>query len=623
MLAQNAGAVHIIEVFKKGRKQYAKDIKKGWVDMKQFQFSYTDGETFRNELTRFKSEHSAVDFSRMIFHIYSEVLEEKVIHCVCDTLKEVFPDTPYVGCSTSGNIIDCKLSSKITVVCTVFEYESTKVKVFQYDYINDNTDSITAEIVEETKKNPWVKAIEMFFTIPEGSTTRFCDGMKDVRQDIQIFGGVSCSNDITSDACLVFSKGSECSDKSIIVLFYGGEDLYVNSINITGWKPLGRKFHVTKSNGSVLQELDGIPAYDVYHKYLNIQNDENFFYNTLEFPLFYEHNDTTILRTPVASNADGSLNMTSDIDTGSVVRISYGDPSTIVESIKKDSQKMNQFQPDVLHIFSCAARRTFWTDKEPTYEIYPFKGISPSCGFFSHGEFLRTKGKLNQHNVTLVIAAMREGEKKADANTAPIVTEEKLLSQIPLVSRLATFISATSLELEEINSKLEHANEKLKNAAIIDGLTGIYNRKEIQSQIEKACSNIDNKKFSVVMLDIDNFKQVNDTYGHQEGDTVIIALADILNDKNMLKTNKYSAGRWGGEEFMMLLQDTDVTAASFIAELIRKCFENTSFPKVRPQTVSIGVTQVREEDTMDTLCTRVDTALYKAKKGGKNRVVII
>ena len=199
------------------------------------------------------------------------------------------------------------------------------------------------------------------------------------------------------------------SSNAILIVFYGGEDFYVSSINVTGWKPLGRKFHVTKSEGSILYELDGIPAYDVYRKYLNINNDENFFYNTLEFPLFYEHNDTTILRAAVASNADGSLTMTSDIDVGSIVRISYGDPRTIVESIRQDSRVIRDFQPDLLHIFSCAARLTFWTSKEPTYEIQPFRDISQAAGFFSHGEFLRTSGNLNQHNVTLVIAAMREG----------------------------------------------------------------------------------------------------------------------------------------------------------------------------------------------------------------------
>lgn len=598
--------------------------------MKQFMFGCSSEETLNftnlvnlnSRLKEFKKWCEVNGISKMMFQVYSEILEEDIINIVCNTISDIFPDAPYVGCSTSGNITDCQLSQAVTIACTVFEFPSTQVKIYQYNLDNEVTDSITWKILENTRANPWVKAIELFFTIPEYSSTRFCDGLKEVRQDIQIFGGVACSDDITSDASCVFSKEGGYSHNSVVVIFYGGNDFYVDSINVTGWKPLGRKFHVTKSDGCILYELDGIPAYDVYHKYLNIQNDENFFYNTLEFPLFYEHNGTTILRTPVASNADGSITMTSDIDIGSVVRISYGDPGTIIESIKEDSVKLYEFQPDILHIFSCAARRTFWTSKEPTYEIYPFKNISPSSGFFSHGEFLRTKGNLNQHNVTLVIAGLREGKKKETA-CGSMPPDEKVLSKIPLVSRLATFISVTSLELEEINRKLGFANEKLKMAAIIDGLTGLYNRKEIQSQIEKKLENIHNEKFSVAMFDIDNFKQVNDTYGHQEGDAVIIALADLLNSGHASYTERLSAGRWGGEEFMLILNNTDVSSAALIADLIRQCFANTTFPLVRTQTVSIGVTQAMADDNIDTLCTRVDTALYKAKKTGKNKVVVI
>ncbi|MCI9078769.1 MAG: diguanylate cyclase [Lachnospiraceae bacterium] len=598
--------------------------------MKQFLFgcnseetlNFTNLENLNAKLTEFKKWCGVNNISKMMFQVYSEILEEGIINNICNVISDIFPDAPYMGCSTSGNIADCKLSQTITIACTIFEFVSTQVEIYQYNLSNEVTDSITWKILENTRANPWVKAIELFFTIPEHSSTRFCDGLREVRQDIQIFGGVACSDDITSDDSCVFSKNGEYSGNSVVVIFYGGSDLYVDSINVTGWKPLGRKFHVTKSDGCILHELDGIPAYDVYHKYLNIQNDENFFYNTLEFPLFYEHNGTTILRTPVASNADGSITMTSDMDIGSVVRISYGDPGTIIESIKEDSKRIYEFQPDILHIFSCAARRTFWTSKEPTYEIYPFKNISPSSGFFSHGEFLRTKGNLNQHNVTLVIAGLREGKKK-ETPYASMPAGEKVLSKIPLVSRLATFISVTSLELEEINRKLGLANEKLKTAAIIDGMTGLYNRKEIQSQIERKLGNIRNEKFSVAMFDIDNFKQVNDTYGHQEGDAVIMALADLLNSEHASYTERLSAGRWGGEEFMLLLNDTDVAAAALIADLIRQCFANTGFPVVRTQTVSIGVTQAREDDNIDTLCTRVDTALYKAKKTGKNKVVAI
>lgn len=585
--------------------------------MKQFQIIFNTAEDFFSELKKFRQRWETVP--EMMFQIFSEILEAEAINAVSSRIEEVFPNVPWFGCSTSGNLVDCELSPQIIVVATVFEKESSQFRLFQYDTHENSMERITEKIIEAAKQCPWVRAIELYFTIPEGSTTLFCDGLKDIAPDVQIFGGVSCSDDITSDASCVFSSVGGFSEKAIIVVFYGGEDFYVDSIKVTGWKPLGRKFRVTKSEGSLLQELDGIPAYDLYYKYLHINNDENFFYNTLEFPLFYEHNGTTILRVPVASNADRSISMSSDIEVGSTVRISYGDPKTIVESIAVDSQRIREFQPDLLHIFSCAARRTFWTSNEPTYELEPFKDIAPSVGFFSHGEFLRANACLNQHNVTLVIAAMREGEAELSQvqNTAERRTS---LSKIPLVSRLATFISATSLELEEMNSRLAIANKNLKSAAITDGLTGLFNRAETQRRIEQSLSNMQNEKFSLIMMDIDHFKQVNDTYGHQEGDSVIIALANILHNEQLRSSSKYSAGRWGGEEFMLILPDADISAASLIAELIRQCFENTTFPAMRSQTISLGVTQATEGDTIDSLCTRVDSALYNAKKSGRNKV---
>ena len=588
--------------------------------MKQFQMVYTDADSFREELLALRKGLEKNHESNLLFQVYSTILEEGPINKLCGILEQVFPDVPYMGCSTSGNIVDCQVSGEMTVVCTVFEEESTQVKIVQYDTNSLSTSQITHEIIEEIKGKPWVKAVEIYCTVPEGSTTQFCDGLRDIRQDIQIFGGISCSEDITSSDSVVFSKDGGYAEKSIVVILYGGEQFYVKAVNITGWKPLGRKFRVTKSDGSILQELDGIPAYEIYQKYLKIQNDENFFYHTLEFPMFYEHNGTTILRVPVASNPDNSITMSSDMEVDSIVRISYGDPATIVESIRATGVEIQDFQPDLLHIFSCAARRTFWTSEEPTYEIYPLKDIAPSSGFFSHGEFLRTNENLNQHNVTLVIAAMREGNKEAGYKKNTVQT--KSLTKIPLVSRLANFISATSLELEETNRQLADTNKKLKKTSITDGLTGLYNRKEIQSRIGDGLNYMREGVFSVIMLDIDNFKRVNDTYGHQEGDNVIIGLASILQDDDVMDGQTFSSGRWGGEEFMLLLPDCDVNRAHAIAERIRVRFAEMEFEQAKSLTVSIGVSQAKEKDTLDKLCVRVDEALYEAKQTGKNKVVV-
>ena len=225
---------------------------------------------------------------------------------------------------------------------------------------------------------------------------------------------------------------------------------------------------------------------------------------------------------------------------------------------------------------------------------------------------------------------MREGEPDADEIVS--IREAKLNSieneeELPLIRRFVSFVEATTRELETANQQLETANQmlekmnvKLAISSVTDGLTGLYNRTEIEHNIKQALEEQETNDVSLIMLDIDNFKKVNDTYGHAEGDVVIIALADVL--RKVLSDVKGSySGRWGGEEFMVLLQDEDANEAVAIAEKIRKAFAAIDYKIARPQTVSVGVTQAKDNEDFDKLCSRVDKALYMAKANGKNQVV--
>lgn len=169
----------------------------------------------------------------------------------------------------------------------------------------------------------------------------------------------------------------------------------------------------------------------------------------------------------------------------------------------------------------------------------------------------------------------------------------------------------------------ELLKKKLELLSITDGMTGLLNRTEIQQRIAKGLANGSNPSLTLIMLDIDNFKHINDTYGHQQGDTVIKSLADTLKTECENGSGHYSAGRWGGEEFMLVLLGTGLATATNMAEEIRALFENTEFEGVPHQTVSLGVTEAKADDTVDTLCSRVDHAMYEAKHAGKNTVCVL
>ncbi len=169
----------------------------------------------------------------------------------------------------------------------------------------------------------------------------------------------------------------------------------------------------------------------------------------------------------------------------------------------------------------------------------------------------------------------------------------------------------------------ELLKKQLELLSITDGMTGLLNRTEIQQRIAKALADGGDPALSLIMIDIDNFKHINDTYGHQHGDTVIKSLADTLKAVCESGVDFYSAGRWGGEEFMLLLAGAGLATATNMAEEIRSLFENTQFEGLPRQTISLGITEAMADDTVDTLCNRVDRAMYGAKHAGKNTVRVL
>ncbi len=193
-------------------------------------------------------------------------------------------------------------------------------------------------------------------------------------------------------------------------------------------------------------------------------------------------------------------------------------------------------------------------------------------------------------------------------------------SQQDLMARLAESMARTEGVLQE----LKRTNQKLEHLATTDPLTGASNRRKFieQMQSEIARAKRDGTAFSLLALDLDNFKTINDNYGHQVGDVV---LRNFVRQCLVAIRPYDHIARVGGEEFMVLLPRMLADTASGIAERVRTTIANASFGidgKHTPVTVSIGVSQYgRDGDTVDEILSAADKLLYRAKNEGRNRVV--
>ncbi len=171
---------------------------------------------------------------------------------------------------------------------------------------------------------------------------------------------------------------------------------------------------------------------------------------------------------------------------------------------------------------------------------------------------------------------------------------------------------------DSYNHMIQRLNEH-KLLSITDKLTGLFNRLKLDEALKDEFnrSNRFKRSFSIIIIDIDYFKRVNDTYGHQVGDQVLIQFAKILKE-NIRKID--ILGRWGGEEFMIICSETDFQGTIKLAQSLREIISNYDFPIIGNFSASFGVSTYNGDENIDKVIARADNALYKAKANGRNRV---
>ena len=597
--------------------------------MKQLLYSVNNEMELKDALNKVRSEADTMKpHSILLRYFCGETADDRIAEAVIRLSKELVPEAEIVGISTGGEIAEADIQ-KPCVLLSALLFEKSAASVMIFTDIYSREEEAAEELYNSVCDMEEVKGVEILMSGPWIDASKILPKMKSCEEGIQFFGGYAAAHNGDYEDRFILTKDGVIKGAMAVTLF-SGKDLHIQAGRTSGWRPIGQTFKITRADDRRLYTVNDIAAYDLYYQFLKFPDEYSFRDYAMEFPLIVTRGKMKLVRHPLDKYPDNSIQLDGPIKTGDTICFSYGAPLEIIKSINKRCRQITEFEPEAVLIYSCIGRRAFWGNLMG-WEMSPFQKIAETGGACFDGEFMRNNvtGRVIEHRMTLVSVGVREGDKAGLEIPEIEVDDEMMKKKMSLVYRMSTLIESmvgelqkTNAQLSNMNQQLAAANEKLHRIAITDGLTGLYNRREIEARIKAAIDKAkeEHKKAALVMLDIDFFKKINDTYGHDTGDLVLKQVSAILKSKADEELGQ-SAGRWGGEEFFLVLPDEDLEEALEVAEKIRIAVEHHYFPEAGHLTVSLGVTCADADSDYQTVYLKVDQALYDAKHEGRNCVI--
>ncbi len=528
--------------------------------------------------------------------------------------RGALPDTIVVGMTTLGPVNE-RTQYETHATCTFLLFEQGEAHVDVYDCHTTSIASAAQDYCERLGTYRYAKGVMLVSSYARLCPAEFIDTVAETFPHVPLFGAQAGTSNLAKDQSALFANGT-MYDRGILAVTFCGRNLHMTCNYNLGWHPVGKELTVTGYNlGGLVTTVDDCPAVNIYNRYLNVQPDEYFFENTCSFPLLIQSGRRIVARVPMSYTEDGALQFSMPVPVGTRLRLSYTKPEYLLGESVSSSNVLASFRPQALLLFACLNRREYLGKELADRELWYYRNACPSMAWaYGYGEILRTREGGGLLNSTIVSVGIREGE--AHEPAPELIRDPSLeptTTAVPLSERLAAFLEATTMELNELIEELSHLAEH-------DQLTGLYNRRHMDELLRYELSKHRlESTVSLLVLDIDHFKRVNDTFGHDVGDSVLRELSSCV--QTMTQAGD-TLGRWGGEEFVCLLPDTDAKEAAAVAERMRARVANVSFAHAGHVTISIGVATAIPNDTPETLFQRADKALYEAKKGGRDQVVL-
>lgn len=544
----------------------------------------------------------------ILISIYTHWNKPETIREMIRLFCDAFPEAEIAGMTTAGGIDHGRIRLHQTVVTIQF-FEKSDVHTAIYDFSQEPMEDLGEKARSFCQRQKDLSALLLLMTQRYYDFEPFLTALDKLGKDILICGGYAHTYR-NEDGIYVFTKDAILSRGILLVTFSG--DVKVMTTSVMGWQPLGRTMTITAIDGPlVIRSLDHKPAAYFYQKYLH---STDFGKSELLFPLVRSKHQVQLSIRPLESRSDGALQTNVFSHVGDQVQMAYGDPDQVILSSREALGHIERFAPEGMLLISCVTRR-YYLKEDVNQILSAYSDFCVAPGGYVNGELIRIDGKTQATNMTLISVCFREGEAPLVAATrkphAPIVLGEALST----IQRLATFVTETTKELAETQKQLSFA-------ASHDSFTGLLNRGSIEEMLCRCHKDTRARKlaFSALMIDLDTFKHINDTFGHAKGDEVICEVASIL--KHMIRPTDF-AGRWGGDEFVILLPGTTPESALIVASRLQKAFQRIQLPDRSFLTASIGCTTASPEETEAGFYKRMDDALYLAKEGGRNRIILL
>ncbi|MCR5717184.1 MAG: GGDEF domain-containing protein [Lachnospiraceae bacterium] len=593
--------------------------------MVQKTYHFIDIRELEQVISKLQADPLLTSSTGVLMQLYNprlDVAEAEVV----SILNTAFPDAVISGITAANIAGETYDISTHPVELSVTFFAHTRLIRFDFD-LNTLTAFVAGRMMNEAlEKFPDAQCLQIFHNVKSSAAGIF---MREHRHHkIPKFGAKAGRNISRQNIAHVYGKS--VYDNSIVVVLFAGKSLRLYMDNNLGWTPIGVEMTITETaDDHIITSIDHHPAVDVYSKYLKVSPGDSWVQNVCEFPLILKRKGFEIARVPAAYDAGGRIHLASDVREGDHFRLSYADKAQLCALSGASARELAEFAPEAVYLYECGNRSRFLKQDAET-ELDRYRAHAPQLSSVTgYAEiFVTPDGTGGDLNSSLVAVGLKECPPDAHADASDclhrIVTKRSVSLQedplaedgdmeIPFIERILAFLETTSAEL---NAR----NKELGRIAYTDRLTQIYNRWELEKKIDEAIEfSTPESPCGLIFIDIDHFKAVNDTYGHDVGDMVLQAVVHLI--KELLKDG-HAFGRWGGEEFIYLLPHTTKEDLFAFAESIRKCIDDICFVTVQHLTISLGTTLALPDDTREQLVKRADEAVYEAKQTGRNKVVM-